>query len=140
MFHPGSTAVHTFTIPFNKNTISEIIVSYWQNDHIALEKILTSADEDFDNAFLPMKHWPEDEKKHKSKFFVQFKQEESLVFDDCKDLLIQINIITKSNTRHASNAIKQRDVGIQLYRLPIDAEEYIGPNDVITNGQIDALF
>ena len=43
MFYPGETIAHTFTLPYKKSEIDKVIISYRQNGHIVLEKIITSA-------------------------------------------------------------------------------------------------
>ena len=91
MFFPGETITHNFVIPFMKNDIAKVIVTYKQNDHIILEKTITSGFEEIDN--------------EKVSFDIAFSQSESLSFQDDSDYTVQLNVLAKSGSRHASHEL-----------------------------------
>ena len=113
MFHPGETVTHNFVIPFERTSISKIIVSYKQNDHVILERTITSAMLDpenvNENTLVPIQD------PAKTKFRIQLSQRESLLFKDVSDFKIQINVFTTSGSRHASAEIKGSS-GVQHHR------------------------
>lgn len=110
MFHPGETITHRFIIPFGIREIDYVIVSYKQNDHIILEKKITSDQ-------------IEDIPETRNLSIVQYEltQTESLQFEDwhnegCNNsYTMQLNVYTTNGTRHASNILKEQN-GIQYYR------------------------
>lgn len=106
MFHPGETVRHCFIIPFAKANITQIIVSYKQNDYVILERKITSTDENtFDYYDDPAK----------TKFHIELTQNESLLFEDKTDFTIQLNVFTDMGSRHASCELKGSN-GVQHHR------------------------
>lgn len=80
MFIPGETIAHTFTIPYPKDSIGQIIISYRQKDRIVLEKIITSkknmVSTEEDNTIVS----------------AVLTEAESLLFEDNCEFRIQINV------------------------------------------------
>ena len=107
MFFPGETITHNFIIPFAKNEIAKVIITYKQNDQIILEKTVTSG-------FT-------DEPNQKTSFDYVFSQPESLVFQDNSDFTIQLNVYMISGTRHASYELRGSN-GVQYLREVISNE------------------
>jgi len=107
MFHPGETVTHTFTIPFIVSEVSEIVVTYKQNDHIILKKTITSG---FEEAGAD-----------KTKIVIAFSQQESLLFAEKRPFTIQLNVCTVDGTRCTSKEIKS-ETGVQHHK------------EVMTNG------
>lgn len=114
MFHPGETVVHSFIIPFVTSTISQIIVSYRQNDHIILERIITSAmlNLNLQGGGGALQNF---EDPAMTKFKIELTQEESLLFNDNEKFYIQLNVYTEAGSRHASCEIDSTS-GIQHIR------------------------
>ena len=100
---------HTFLIPFVTDSINKIIVTYKQNDHVILERIVTSAMLVDGDALIPI------DNPARTKFRVQLTQQESLLFEDKRDFWIQLNVFTNGRTRHASCEIKGSN-GVQHVR------------------------
>lgn len=94
MFQPGETVSHQFIIPFVSVEIAKIIVSYKQNDHIVLERTVTSD------------QIGRGETKAESTFVVDFTETESLLFDDNSDCYAQLNVLLLKGTRCVSKEIK----------------------------------
>lgn len=107
MFIPGETIIHNFVIPFKVINLTKIIVTYEQNDHIVLERTVTS----FSMYVDPEGHVD----PAKSQFRVTLSQEESLLFEDNKHFSIQLNVYADGNSRHASAIIRNVN-GPQYHR------------------------
>ena len=101
MFFPGETISHTFYIPFAKDEISYVILSYKQNGAIILEPKITSGFEK--------------DIKNYTKFTYALTQNESLLFDDNSPFTIQVNVYTLNGTRHASHELSSKS-GVQYLR------------------------
>ena len=92
MFIPGETISHRFIIPFSRDDIKIIEVSYRQNDHIVLvEPVYPGQVETITGG---------------GQFTVTLTQEKSLLFKDDADYYVQLNVIFKSDARCASVEIK----------------------------------
>ena len=110
MFNPGETIGHTFIIPFRRTDISEVIISYKQNDSIVFERRITSSD-DFkeytgpDGEIDPLK----------TKIQIVLSQKESLMFYELSKYTIQLNVLTKAGSRHSSALIKGCN-GVQQHK------------------------
>ena len=102
MFSPGETVAHQFIIPFVANEISKVVVSYKQDDDIVLEKTITSG-------------FKKHEVSAKTEFIVTLSQQESLLFNEIKDLYIQLNVYTKEGARATSTPIRSAN-GYQFYK------------------------
>ena len=107
MFFPGETITHNFVIPFAKNEVSKVVVTYKQNDQIVLEKTITSG-------FV-------DEGTSLCSFDYTFSQPESLAFQDNSNFSIQLNVYSVAGTRHASYELRESN-GVQYYREVITSE------------------
>lgn len=88
IFYPGSTPVHTFSVPFSAEFCRNAYVSYRQGNKTLLTKTT--------NVFT-------DAGEYKATFTVLFSQAESLRFEDNKDITAQINLITADSKRHTSD-------------------------------------
>lgn len=97
MFSPGETIAHQFIIPFVVGEITKVIVSYKQGDNIVLEKPITSGFEAVSG---------------KTKVTITFSQQESLLFKECSDVRIQLNVITTGGSRCTSKEIRETN-GVQ---------------------------
>ncbi len=103
MFIPGETIVHQFHIPFTGEEVDKIIVTYYQNDRIILNKTAYPID------------ITQDATGTNSQFSVELSQEESLLFDDGYSYTVQLNVLFTSGSRCSSVEIKGEN-GIQHYR------------------------
>lgn len=92
MFTPGETITHDFFIPFVPSDLSEVYVTYKQNDHVVYE---SPAITEFTA-----------EENNYSKFSITFTQMESLMFRDGQRFFIQVNVITQSGGRFTSSIIR----------------------------------
>ena len=93
VFIPGETISHKFVVPFQSGSVTKIIVTYRQDNHVILEKIVYPGQVES----LPAGN---------GQFTVLLSQEESLLFDDDKLFYVQINAILTNNTRCTSAEIK----------------------------------
>ena len=93
MFSPGETVSHQFIIPFVAAEVAKVVVSYKQDDDIVFEKTITSGFEKYSQG-------------EKTIFSYFLTQQESLMFDETKDLYIQLNVFTTYSTRATSKPIK----------------------------------
>ncbi len=109
MFNPGETVIHRFTIPFVKEEISEIIVTYKHKDDIFFIKSITSGFQDAETSGQS-EHTPKD-----TTFDVELSQTESLMFKQYSGYKIQLNVYTIFGSRLASQEIDSR-TGAQHYR------------------------
>ena len=107
MFFPGETVTHRFIVPFDKNEIDKIIVTYVQGGDVVLEKEITSSDiEDLDTSGQSVNHI--------SAATTVLSETESLIFRDNAYIEIQLNVIT-GDTRHVSHLMRSSS-GIQYKR------------------------
>ena len=107
MFNPGETIIHQFIVPFVADEIDKVIVSYKQEGSIVFEKTITSGFEEADDPL-------------KSKFSIQFTQEESLIFKEMKFYFVQLNVLTVYGTRATSKEIKGTN-GAQYHKEVISS-------------------
>jgi hypothetical protein len=89
-------------IPFAKDEISVAIVTYKQNNYIVLEKTVQKTE-------------IEDLGAGASMISYGLTQLQSLCFEDDSEFTIQVNILTKSGSRHTSSELKGSN-GIQYVR------------------------
>lgn len=101
MFFPGETISHKFVVPFNHNEIAKMVITYKQNDHILIEKTITSGFKE--------------EELYVTSVEYQFNQGESLIFEDNSDFTMQINVYTVSGSRHTSHEMRGSN-GVQYLR------------------------
>lgn len=92
MFSPGETVTHKFRVPFPAVEMSKVVVSYKQQDHLVLEKNVTS----FEEGDTPTQ----------SIVTIVFSQDESLLFENDMPFTIQINVITTAGSRATSREMK----------------------------------
>ena len=100
MFTPGETVSYKFILPFIRSDVGRIYVSYYQNNHIILEKT------------VPCVQVVNMSDEGKSYFTVSLSQEESLLFENMSDYFMQINIVFANGMRAASRLMKGTN-GIQ---------------------------
>lgn len=101
MFFPAETITHQFVIPFAANEIDKVIFSYKQQDAVMFEKIITTG-------FVA-------EEDHVTSVDFQLTQGEGLLFADGTDYTVQVNVFTKSGTRHTSHEMRS-STGVQYLR------------------------
>lgn len=86
----GSTPTHKFSMPYEKSAVDSVIITYWQNGKIVLEKYT----EDIVIADLLMT--------------TELSQEDTLLFDEKGDVKMQIKVkltngkVIPSNDMYAS--------------------------------------
>lgn len=114
MFSPGETVQHKFVIPFAAREVSKVVVTYKQMDHVVLIKEITSD-------ITPTTDDQGQERATECQFDYVLTQEESLLFDEKRDFLIQLNVYTTSGSRAASCEIKGSN-GVQHYKEVIRNE------------------
>lgn len=103
MLIPGMTASHTFIVPFAKETISKVLISYNQNDFIVVERTIDH----------PSLISTED---GLTKIEIQLTQEESLRLKSGIPCFIQLNVISGNGSeRFPSLPIEER-VGVQYHK------------------------
>lgn len=102
MFCPGETVVHQFNIPFAVNDISKVIVTYKQRDHIV--KIIP-----VDSGFT------QGESEYETAFSVTLSQNDTLLFEERCPYKAQLNVLTVSGTRSASDEMWD-ETGPQQYK------------------------
>ena len=104
MFIPGETISFEFQLPFEKNDIQKVILTYRQRDHIVLVKTI------YPGQIV--------NEVHGSHFVVTLTQEESLLFKDDDYFYVQINvtfIAPDGNTRCTSYELRGENK-LQHYR------------------------
>lgn len=86
MFIPGETIAQTFELPYAKEEIGQVIISYRQKDRIVLEKIITAQKnmKSTDNGKTIVSSY--------------ISEAESLLFEDNCEYRIQINVLFRSGT------------------------------------------
>ena len=107
MFCPGETVAHQFSIPFDKSEISKVVVTYKQKDHVVKIIEITSGFQD-------------GEKSSETTFNVQLSQTDTLLFTECHPYSVQLNVLTTSGTRSASNEMEDK-TGPQQYKRVISS-------------------
>ena len=120
MFFPGETVSHSFVLPFVRDEISQIVISYKQNGKIIFEKIInnkkasdTNATEGETNNDDSTVEFIEDGPYTTIAF--SFSQTESLLFEDESPFTAQINVHCVDGTRHTSHECNSSS-GIQYLR------------------------
>lgn len=97
MFIPGETIAFNFTVPFVRSDIGRIYVTYYQDDEIVLEKRVAASQ--ITRAY----------DKAESYFTVTLSQAESLLFNNCDDFTIQLNVVLTTGVRCASYEMKGKN-------------------------------
>lgn len=87
-FHPGETIAQTFIVPYRKDDMEKIIISYRQCDYIILEKIITST------GMLEIEN---DETAVSS----IISEAESLLFKELTRYGVELNVFFKNNSGRA---------------------------------------
>ena len=104
MFIPGETIAHRFNIPFPKEGITRVLVTYKQENRTILVKTVYSNEiqASGNNCYLT----------------VTLSQEESLLFKNDKNFKAQLNILFSSGVRCASKEVDGIN-GIQHIRKEV---------------------
>ena len=105
MFIPGETIKHTFILPFYLDEISQIIVTYKQEDRIVYERIINKNNPQ--GAELSV----QDVKYTKLSYDIS--QADSLLFTDDVPYYMQVNVYTTSHSRAVSRIISSNS-GVQF--------------------------
>lgn len=106
VFYPGSTPIHTFTLPFAASDCLTARVSYRQESKTIITKTVDTFGGNGGGSCV---------------ISVSFTQAESMRFQDAKDISAQVNLITTDNMRHTSKPI-QISAGTQYDRKVIPDE------------------
>ena len=104
MFIPGETICHRFQIPFMSTDVTEIIVSYYQNDYVILEKTVDASELEVEGGA--------------TYFTVQLTERESLMFQNHTSFRVQLNVLLTNGRRCTSEEIKGSN-GIQHIRKEV---------------------
>ena len=122
MITRGTTPYHTFVLPLSVDSISELYITYLQNEEVLFEKSLSSGDitiEDttsqFENA--SMEDLQNEEGTSESVIKVHLTQEDTLKFKfypaaEKNIAVIQIRVLTSDGEAYASNPIQERIFGV----------------------------
>lgn len=111
MFIPGETVGFEFFIPFACEEISEVLVTFRQNNKVILTVPITSEDK-FERV-----------SEVETRIVVTLSQKESLLFENNSEFKIQLNIFTKRGGSRAASTEMTAKTGKQHYK------------EVITNGE-----
>ena len=118
MFNPGETIGNTFVIPFRKEDLQQVIVSYKQDGNVVLERTITSG-------FITHVNPDGTSDPLKTDIRIVLTQEESLQFSEKHNYTIQLNVLTEghggSGSRHASCEIKGSN-GVQHHKEVMASE------------------
>ena len=109
MFIPGETIAHRFKIPFLREGITKILVTYKQNNSTILVKTVHFA------------NIQENIPGNNCYFTVTLSQEESLLFKNNTDFKVQINVVFSSGVRTASIELDGAN-GIQHMRKVVNTD------------------
>ena len=89
-FSPGTTPTHTFTLPFEKEMLAEVRITYTQNK----KKIITKETDDLEIAGNDIS--------------LTLTQEETLLFEEGKNVSIQLKIKTTEGLVFNSDIVEMR--------------------------------
>ena len=124
MITRGTTPYHTFTLPLSIDSISELFVTYLQNEQVVLEKSLSDGSatiedvtNDFENASMEDLQSEEIEVEPATKITVHLTQEDTLKFHfypaaEKNIAVIQIRVLDSDGEAYASNPIQERIFGV----------------------------
>jgi hypothetical protein len=89
-FSPGTTPTHTFTLPFEKEMLAEVRITYTQNK----KRIITKEIDDLEI--------------NGNDISLTLTQEETFLFEEGKNVSIQLKIKTTEGLVFNSNVMKMR--------------------------------
>ena len=123
MITRGTTPYHSFVLPLSLDSISELYITYLQNDEVILDKSLSDdsvslieAESNLENASMEEILTEESEEKE-TKVTVHLTQEDTLKFTfypaaEKNIAVIQIRVLTSDGEAYASNPIQERIFGV----------------------------
>jgi VCBS repeat-containing protein len=112
MIYPGETATHSFTIPFTLSGISEVLVTYEQDDYNAIERTIKAGD----GTTGVLKATDNDE----TTFEITLTQAETLRLKNGREVHIQLNVISGDGAaRYVSRPIDEM-CGTQYHKEVIE--------------------
>ena len=113
MFSPGETICCRFTIPFKKEDLHTVMVSFKQDNDIVFDKVFDKTAITSEDNFIPVSEGL------KTQFDVAFTQEESLLFEERKITKAQVNVINDYGSRLTSKEIRL-ETSVQHYKEVIE--------------------
>ena len=123
MITRGTTPYHSFVLPLSLDSISELYITYLQNDEVILDKSLSDdsvslieVESNLENASMEEILTEESEEKE-TKVTVHLTQEDTLKFTfypaaEKNIAVIQIRVLTSDGEAYASNPIQERIFGV----------------------------
>ena len=123
MITRGTTPYHSFVLPLSLDSISELYITYLQNDEVILDKSLSDdsvslieAESNLENASMEEILTEESEEKE-TQVTVHLTQEDTLKFTfypaaEKNIAVIQIRVLTSDGEAYASNPIQERIFGV----------------------------
>ena len=123
MITRGTTPYHSFVLPLSLDSISELYITYLQNDEVILDKSLSDdsvslieVESNLENASMEEILTEESEEKE-TKVTVHLTQEDTLKFKfypaaEKNIAVIQIRVLTSDGEAYASNPIQERIFGV----------------------------
>lgn len=144
MLYRGTTPYHSFTLPLPIDKIAEVYITYWQNDHVVLEKDMSQielrtinesngfiTDVNTGDSFSSNNLTPEVEEPIQAcEAIVHLSQEDTLSFKfypaaEKNIAAIQIRVLSTDEEAYASEVIHERIYGV-LKQGVIGEEEVVG--------------
>lgn len=123
MITRGTTPYHSFVLPLSLDSISELYITYLQNDEVILDKSLSDdsvslveVESNLENASME-EILTEESKEKETKVTVHLTQEDTLKFTfypaaEKNIAVIQIRVLTSDGEAYASNPIQERIFGV----------------------------
>lgn len=123
MITRGTTPYHSFVLPLSLDSISELYITYLQNDEVILDKSLSDdsvslieVESNLENASMEEILTEESEEKE-TQVTVHLTQEDTLKFTfypaaEKNIAVIQIRVLTSDGEAYASNPIQERIFGV----------------------------
>ena len=123
MITRGTTPYHSFVLPLSLDSISELYITYLQNDEVILDKdksddsvSLTEVESNLENASMEELS-TEESKEKETQVTVHLTQEDTLKFKfypaaEKNIAVIQIRVLTSDGEAYASNPIQERIFGV----------------------------
>ena len=119
MITRGTTPYHSFVLPLKTEDISELYITYLQNNEIIFEKSISEIeisdiDNEFENASV---NEPQEDFVPSCELTVHLTQEDTLKFKfypaaEKNVAVIQIRVLTTEGEAYASEPIKERIFGV----------------------------
>ena len=115
----GTTPYHSFVLPLTTEEISQVYVTYFQNNEVLFEKTasdieISNITDEYENASI---NEPQEEYVPSSELTVHLTQEDTLKFKfypaaEKNIAVIQIRVLTTEGEAYASEPIRERIFGV----------------------------